>query len=820
MLGTNWVEGSFAKEYTAAIEAFVAGQGETALHRAGEAGFRALSEGMSAGRILEIHHSAVGDALVYLRDGSREHLLKQCLNSLLHNLSQFETVLQSFRKRLEDFTGRLETIEGLLRCQTLELTSARHALDEERSRYRALSDFVPDAYLRTNSEGAILEANSSAAALLRVPKDLLAGRLLLDFLAEADREGLRERLRTDQLPLEWEISIHPTNASRVRLTLTAAADRSPLMSSELRVLIRNVSERERAKADRFSRVREAKARAEDDRHFKFLTEASALLLASLEVNENLVKVARLAASFYKQWCFICVIEAGGGLRQLEVAAPDAEFTELAKELSKHCLFGAASDGECDWLPDAPLLTHPITEDWWKRMADGPEHEDLLSQFVGCGVTILPLRSNSRLLGIMTLFETPARRNYGLAEQKLHESLALQCARAIENARIHEKVLAEREEAERSSLAKDESVAILSHELRNFLTPVVGWARIFKNHAPIQEDPVLAAGMNALERNAGTLCRLTSECLDLARISHGLIQVDRRLVDLNQIVTMSIPPIQEMASQRGLILETAQTQEPLRVLGDAMRLEQVVTNLFINAVKYTEPGGTVSIRTLRRDKNAEIEVRDSGHGIETTFLERIFEPYQQRTTSPLAPQSGLGLGLAIVRGIVEMHGGRVWAESPGLGLGSTFRLQLPSAEAFAEYQKGNASRIHPLPGNRITILLVEDSEDIRFLMKTELESMGHSVTVMSDGYQALRAAVTEPPDLLISDIKMPGVDGLELIRSVRRVPALMKIPAIALTGLGAKTDIERALASGFDACLTKPVEPKQLCALISELTDNG
>jgi CheY-like chemotaxis protein len=275
----------------------------------------------------------------------------------------------------------------------------------------------------------------------------------------------------------------------------------------------------------------------------------------------------------------------------------------------------------------------------------------------------------------------------------------------------------------------------------------------------------------------------------------------------------------MAAERELSLQVELTPEPVPVLGDATRLEQVIMNLLINAVKYTKGGGSISIRTVRMGVETEVEITDTGIGIDTAYLEQIFEPFRQRTSSWLRSQSGLGLGLAIARRILEMHEGRIWAESAGLGRGSTFRVRLPLAAVEDQATAaGTVEQPPAVPGDSIRILLIEDLDDILFLMKTELEKMGHTVVTATDGHRGLEAARAHHPDLIISDIRMPVVDGYQLIRAIRDMPDLSATPAIALTGFGAKQDIERALAAGFNGCLSKPAEPEEVAALLKQLTE--
>lgn len=361
-------------------------------------------------------------------------------------------------------------------------------------------------------------------------------------------------------------------------------------------------------------------------------------------------------------------------------------------------------------------------------------------------------------------------------------------------------------------ATEEFLATFSHELRNPLMPVIGWVRLLKNHPLIAQDPVLEEGVRSMERGALTLRRLMGDCLDLSRIAEGKIQMERRLVDLNQTVRTSIEAVQTIAAERELSLKARLAPDAVPVLGDATRLEQIVMNLLMNALKYTGPGGDVSVECRAHGDEAQIEVRDTGIGIPSGFLRQIFEPF--RRASGASRQSGLGLGLAIARRLVELHGGRIWAESEGVDRGSVFFVALPVASGSAMEDAAEPARPAPeeLSGHA-RILLIEDSEDILFLLRIEFEAAGHFVLTARDGAAGLELAHAHPPDLIISDIKMPGLDGYDLIREIRASPDLKKIPTIALTGFGGKRDHERALAAGFDACISKPGEPHEITELI-------
>ncbi|HEV2201970.1 MAG TPA: ATP-binding protein [Bryobacteraceae bacterium] len=824
-------EGAYtlAEEYAAAMRDYLAGSGEVALRRSYQAGRRALSEGVGVLEMVAAHQeSLIGALRSQSPQPDPEEILLQAVSCFAESLAPFEMVLrgaQEANARLQQGLESLQSVEEQLRCQNEELTAAQGALEKERSRYQALFDFAPDGYLVTGFEGAIREANTAAAALLNTPQELLPGQSLSEFVVHTGRDEFRERLRglhagTLGRVEDWQTTLRPRNLPPIPAALTVVAERSVPAIASLRWLIRDVTERKRLEKER-TRWLVGQARARAARRFEFLAEASAVLVGPLDVEASLSSVAHLTTVFLGGWCFISVVEPDGSLRQLEVAHADASAADLATELRRHCLFGGTANGDCSPLLDHPQIVQPLTEEWYNRAADGPSHAALLRRLRGGGAMTFPLHFHNRLLGILTVISPFGSPYYRSSHRILAEDLARRCALALENARLYREVVAERDKAERASRAKDEFVAILGHELRNPLTPIVGWTRTFKNHSLISQDPLLAEGVRAMERNAMTLTRLIGDCTDLARISEGKIQIERALVDLNQIAAVSFEATREMAAERGLRLRADLTPEPLPVLGDAVRLEQVVMNLLINALKFTESGGLISIRTALSDAEARLEVADTGIGIDGAFLEQIFEPFRQGTAAWLTSQSGVGLGLAIAQRIVKVHGGRVWAESPGLGCGSTFHIRLPMAARTEEGCCTEAPAVLMADqGNKIRILLIEDSEDILFLMKADLEKMGHTVLTAANGRLGIEAARVHRPDLIVSDVKMPIVDGYELIRAVRDAAELRGTPAIALTGFGAQVDFDRALSAGFNACLSKPVEPEKIADLIRNLTGNG
>lgn len=805
------------EEYSAAMRDYLAGQGEAALRRAYEAGRHALAQGLGVLEMATAHQEAVMGAMRHPQGTQepstqdKDRALARAMTCFAESLSPFEMVLRGVQEshgRLRQSLLDLERAEEEIRAQNRKLAAAHDAAEKERRRYRELFEFAPAGLLATGVDGTIREANEAAAAMLgAASKEALAGRSFWEFFAQSDRARLEADLRpveagtADHIE-EGPLPILPAGKTPFLAAVTMQAEGIPPRSSVL-WMIREVGNRAPAKAHK----------PRGALRMELLVEASAILLGSFDAENNLAKVARLALPFLGEWCFVNVADQEG-LRQIEVARAGDDSSGLAAALKPFRLFPAGLDGHR--FGTLPVIEE-VTPAWCSEASENHEHAALLAQLCGGSSMTVPLRQGDRLLGAL-IFMSRRGANYRPEDIALADDLGQHCAMALESARRQAQAIDERDKAERASRAKDEFLAILSHELRNPLTPLIGWTRMLRQQALVSQDPLLAEGVRSMERNARTLERLVGDCLDLTRISEGGIRMERKPVDLNQIIAASVEGVKEMAAAKGLRVDVQLAPESVLLMGDAMRLEQVIVNLLVNAVKYTDRGGSVFVRCARIAGDVEVEVRDTGAGIHPAFLEHVFEPFRRGSDSWLTNRSGLGLGLAIARRIVEMHGGRIWGESAGLDHGSTFRVRLPMAAAVADNSRELGVTRESEVNEGLRILLVEDSEDILFLLRVELEMAGHSVSTAVDGRIGLAAARTYQPDLIISDIKMPGMDGFEFIRQIRASEGLAQTPAIALTGFGGASDFERAIEAGFDACVSKPAEPREISALIRKLTE--
>ncbi|MGH8161187.1 MAG: response regulator, partial [Gammaproteobacteria bacterium] len=388
-------------------------------------------------------------------------------------------------------------------------------------------------------------------------------------------------------------------------------------------------------------------------------------------------------------------------------------------------------------------------------------------------------------------------------ERLREMRKLEMEREIAVERERWKMEAALEENRR----KDEFIAELAHELRNPLSPIVTSIDLLEIHGKGQ--PGIERVRYILQRQTNHLMRLIDDLLDVARISSGKINVDIGRVGLTEAVEQATGSVADLIEERGHKLTVTAPTEPLTVAADPVRLTQIITNLLNNAARYTNDGGEIELDWGRQGGEAVIRVTDSGRGIPAEMLERIFEQFVQ--VNNRGP--GLGLGLALVQRLVEIHGGRIRAESAGRDKGSTFTVWLPLAEEAAATAERKSPVAAGVPAARLNVVLVDDEADIRESFKTLLESWGHRVRTASDGTLGLELIGREKPDVAVIDIAMPGLDGYAIAREVRAQADLEHIRLIAMTGFGRDNDRERAMQAGFDLHLTKPARPEELQAAL-------
>lgn len=386
-----------------------------------------------------------------------------------------------------------------------------------------------------------------------------------------------------------------------------------------------------------------------------------------------------------------------------------------------------------------------------------------------------------------------------------------------------------EAAESANRMKDEFLATVSHELRTPLNAILGWARMLADGMLDAKASVRA--IEVIERSARTQAELINDILDVSRITSGNLRLQIAPVNLASVIKDAIEITQRAAQVKGIeVAYRCDDAGEGDAFGDPARLQQVVWNLIANAIKFTDKGGSVEVRLVRSDAVAEIRVSDTGKGITTEFLPQVFDRFRQADSSASRTSAGLGLGLAIVRHLVELHGGTVRAESEGLGLGSTFTVTLPvgavaepaSPPRWFQSTRSTVNMLRPTRLDGMKVLFVDDQPEAREMVSRMLEASGASVMVVETAEQALEAVKSFVPDVLLSDIGLPNEDGYSLIRRVRALAPDSggRTPAIAVTGFARAEDGKRALAAGFQMHLAKPVEPTELLAIVFNLAGSA
>ena len=445
---------------------------------------------------------------------------------------------------------------------------------------------------------------------------------------------------------------------------------------------------------------------------------------------------------------------------------------------------------------------------------------------------------AQAIGTAYRAEGRMRRNDGVYRWHLHQAVSLKNERGqvmkwfgtatdIDDQKRLEQQRAEilrqeqnaREAAENANRIKDEFLAVLSHELRSPLNPILGWSRLLQTRK--LDETQTAEALKTIERNAKLQAELIEDLLDVSRILQGKLSLTVTPVVLSTIIQAAIETVRLAADAKAIQIQTMLEPDVNRVAGDANRLQQVVWNLLSNAVKFTPSEGRVTIRLEELGSHAQLTVADTGKGIAPDFLPYVFDYFRQAEGATTRSVGGLGLGLAIVRQLVELHGGSIWAESPGAGQGATFIVRLPlMPPPSSAPQASHPSEVCPsLKG--VNVLVVDDDADARALTTFLLEQYGAVVTAVGSAEEAFTAVTQIKPNVIVSDIGMPTVDGYMLMRQVRTLAVEQggQTPAIALTAYAGETDYQQSLAAGFQAHLAKPIEPVALITAIANLVRN-
>lgn len=548
---------------------------------------------------------------------------------------------------------------------------------------------------------------------------------------------------------------------------------------------------------------EAQKRASDIS--MFLAEASEALASLSDLEGTLERVARLAVPYFADWCAVDLLEPSGHLKRVAVAHIDPEKVAFAHEVHRR------------WKPEqhphlgayrvarqaASVLVSEITDDMLESSISDPELLASLRELGLRSYMAVPLAVRGKVLGVITFIDAESGRRYQAHDLALAEDLANRAAIAIENARLYH-------ELREADHRKDVFLATLAHELRNPLAPIRNAAQMLQLKGPPDAD--LQWGRDVILRQVDHLTRLVDDLLDVSRITRNKLELRKEMLEISQVVRNAVESCRPLIDKAGHELMVTFPGKPIHVEGDMIRLTQVVLNLLTNAAKYTEPGGAIELKVSSSGSTVEIRVRDNGIGIDPAQLPKIFDMFSQIAPVIDRSQGGLGIGLALVRGLVEMHGGQVFAQSEGIGQGSEFVVHLPMVPTVARLEEPAPQVVSAVQQGK-RILIADDNRDAADSLAKMLETLGHTVTAVYDGQAAVESAEALRPDVIILDIGMPRLNGRQAAIEIRRREWGRQVQLIALTGWGQDEDRQQTIAAGFNHHLVKPVKLMELNATL-------
>ena len=581
-------------------------------------------------------------------------------------------------------------------------------------------------------------------------------------------------------------------------------------------LFKKTRQVERQAEARIALAREQAARAaaeEANRRSAFLAEASTTLVRSLDFDEIPPSLARQAVPFLGDLCAVTLVcEHGRGVWNSELAWIDAsgafDRATVAGELPNASLSTlirrVLSTGKS--LDRSDLGSNGDVTEAARPPSPAPDRSASGLDVEPHALIVVPLQARGRMLGTIALALHNDSRRYGPADFSLAEDLAGRAAIAIDNARLYRDI-------QENDRRKNEFLAMLAHELRNPLAPIRNAVHVLRTLG--LKDADLEWANDVISRQVDQMVRLVDDLLDISRITRGKIRLRKEPIDVSEAVARAVETSRPLLDARKHELTVMLPDGPLHVDGDLVRIAQVLANLLNNAAKYTGEGGKIAIEVSRADGAVVVRVRDNGIGISAEMLSSIFDLFTQADRSLDRSQGGLGIGLTLVRRLVELHGGSVQAYSEGPTRGSEFVIHLPALTTppLAAPAPGRLIANHQVSRTR-RVLIVDDHPDVVRSLARLLRSAGHDVRTARDGASALAELAADRAEFVLLDIGLPGMDGYEVAQAIRKQPGNAGAVLIALTGYGQDDDRRRSREAGFDHHLVKPVDPDTLLALLA------
>jgi PAS domain S-box-containing protein len=723
---------------------------------------------------------------------------------------------------LRDDQGRPRRVIG----QTVDITERKKSEEAVRvanERYRELFENANDIVYTLDLEGRLTSVNKAGEAISGFHAQELLGQSISELLSPGSMALMNEMLArklSGETRTDYELEIKTKSGKPLTLEVSSRLMMKNGKPEGIQGIARDVTDR---------KVSEQNLLAANER-------------AIVEYERLLERIADLAQKLGASREVRSIYHA---LREFTLASVPCNglFVSLyddAKDV-RTASYGWGDGLELD-VSDLPPM--PVTRDGPNsravRTGEVIITDDFMKSTAGHPQVVVGPENNLRPQSSMAIPMSVMGRVIGTIEVQTYERLAYKAehatamrmaanltAVAIENAQLLARESHARKEAEESNRLKDEFLATVSHELRTPLTAILGWARLLENGGlgEVQSERAI----QTIQRNAKVQAQIIDDILDVSRIVTGNLYLEFEPLELTPILEAATNVVRPTADAKHISIDVSLSDQPALVSGDAHRLQQIVWNLLSNAIKFTPAGGRVQIETEQTDAHVSLRISDSGQGINAEFLPHVFERFRQADSSTTRRHGGLGLGLAIARHLVEIHGGSVIAQSGGEGRGATFTVVLPlfkdeksSSTSDHRDEVSVGKTAEPPDLNGIHVLVVDDDAGTREMLSTALNERHARVTAVASAREALRAIRSSRPDVLVSDIAMPIEDGYSLIEKIRLIePATAKhIPAVAITAYAREEDRRRALAAGYQSYLPKPIEPAELIAIVAELKERN
>ncbi len=768
-----------------------------------------------------------------------------------------QSILRINASPLFDAEGRIAKVV----TSVTDITSQKQAeatLHASEERYRSVIETVAEGIVLQHVDGSIFTCNASAERILGLTAEQMMGRSSLDPRWSSiyedgspfagDQHPAMVTLRTGEPQSNVVMGVHKPDGTLTWISINTRPLFQPNAPKPFAVVasFSNITARKRAETERAELIREQTARLDAEAsQFRsaLLVDISTMLGSLLNHTETLEQVADRVVPGFADWCVIDLLQPTQGLGQrverVAVAHSDPDKVELGWQIQQRYPQPLdAQEGVAKVLRTGQTeLVANIPPAVLEAVAYDAEHLRLLQGLGLKSYIVAPLIARGQILGAICFVTAETDRHYGANDLALAENIAHQVAIAVDNAHLYQAEQTARSEAEAANRIKDEFLAVLSHELRSPLNPILGWSQLLQKQQP--DATTMMRGLQTIERNAKLQTQLIADLLDMSRILQGKLSLEVAPVQLQTTVEAAMETVHLAAEAKAIEMHTQFEPIDAPVMGDAGRLQQVVWNLLANAVKFTPEGGRIEIRlraitpTNYRPRlsatgplsQAELTVTDTGKGIAPEVLPYIFERFRQADSKTTRQFGGLGLGLAIARQLVELHGGTITVASPGADQGATFTVRLPlqrqpSAGAGSldtpSYPSSGLSQADTLAGLRV--LVVEDEADAREMLVFVLEQAGAAVIAVASAEEALKRLPDLKIDVLVSDIAMPQMDGYMLIQQIQAELNRQgqRCQAIALTAYASDLDRRQAIAAGFQRHLSKPFEPAELVEAIAAL----